>query len=260
MSETSAGATYFAGAMERLENLQRTQLPKIRAAAKLCANSIRQGGLVFLFGSGHSRFLCDEMAPRQGAIVGFVPMAHVGLSTYTDVVGPNGLRPVLFLERYEGYAEQILNGYQFGPHDVMIVISTSGIRPVVVEMAQGAKMRGMPVIAIVSAEHCHQVKAAHSSGRKLIDVADIVLDNQCPPGDCIVEIDGLDWRTGPLSTVSGAVIMNVLRCETAEMLLAEGYKPTIFPSHQLTGNTNAEEQMQRYYTEYRRALSRLYSA
>lgn len=260
MPETSAGTTYFAGAMERLEGLQRTEMPKIRLAARVCADSIRQGGLVFLFGSGHSRFLCDEMAPRQGAIVGFVPMAHIGLSTYTDVVGPNGLRPVLFLERYEGYAEQILNGYQFGPHDVMIVISTSGIRPVVVEMAQGAKKRSMPVIAIVSAEHCRQVEPAHSSGKKLIDVADIVLDNQCPPGDCIVEIDGLEWRTGPLSTVSGAVIMNMLRCETAEMLLAEAYKPTIFPSHQLTGDTNAEEQLQRYYTEYRRALSRLYSA
>lgn len=259
MPDTSAGTIYFARAMERLEDLQRTETPKIRSAARLCADSIRRGGLVFLFGSGHSRFLCDEMAPRQGAIVGFVPMAHIALSAYADVVGPNGLRPVLYLERYEGYAEQILNGYQFGPHDAMIVISTSGIRPVVVEMAQGAKKRGMPVIAIVSADHSRQVEPAHSSGWKLIDVADIVLDNQCPPGDCIVEIDGLDWRTGPLSTVSGAVIMNMLRCETAEMLLAGGYKPTIFPSHQLTGNTNAEEQMQRYYMEYRRALSRLYS-
>lgn len=260
MFEPNAASHYFALAIERLKELERTQLPSIHAAAKVCAESIRQGGLVLLFGSGHSRFLCDEMAPRQGCFVGFVPIAHTALSTYADVVGPNGLRSVLFLERYEGYAERILDGYRFGPHDAIIVISTSGIRPAVVEMAQGARRRGLRVIAIVSVEHCGNVLPAHSSGQKLIDVADIVIDNRCPPGDCLVELEGLDWRTGPLSTVTGATIINMLRCETAELLLRAGYKPTMLPSHQFTGNTSAEEQLERYYTDYRRSLARLYSA
>lgn len=260
MFETHAASVYFAQAIERLKELERTELPNIHEAAKVCAESIGKGGLVFLFGSGHSRFLCDEMAPRQGCFVGFVPMAHVGLSTYADVVGPNGLRPMLFLERYEGYAERILEGYRFGPNDAIVVISTSGIRPVVVEMAQNSKRRGLPVMAIVSVEHCRSVASAHSSGQKLIDVADIVIDNRCPPGDCVVELEGLDWRTGPLSTVSGAMIINMLRCETAELLLRAGFTPTMLPSHQLTGNRGAEEQLERYYTEYRRSLARLYSA
>lgn len=260
MFETHAGSIYFADAMERLKDLERTQLPQIQAAARVCAESIRQGGLVFLFGSGHSRFLCDEMAPRQGCFVGFVPMGHTGLSTYADVVGPNGLRPMLFLERYEGYAERILEGYRFGPHDAIIVISTSGVRPVVVEMAQNSKRRGLSVIAILSVEHCSSAVPAHSSGQKLIDVADVVVDNRCPPGDCMVELEGLDWRTGPLSTVSGAMIINMLRCETAELLLRAGYKPTMLPSHQFTGNHDAEEQLERYYRDYRRSVARLYSA
>jgi uncharacterized phosphosugar-binding protein len=175
-------------------------------------------------------------------------------------VGPNGLRPTLFLERYEGYAEHILEGYQFGPHDVLIVISTSGIRPVPIEMAQHAKRRGLTVIAIVSEQHCRDAAPAHSSGQKLIDVAEIVLDNCCPPGDCIVELDGLDWRTGPLSTVTGAMIINMLRCETAELLLAAGFQPTMFPSHQLPGNHGAEEQIERFYTAYRKSIARLYSS
>jgi uncharacterized phosphosugar-binding protein len=258
--ETHAASAYFGHAMERLKDLERTQLPQIQAAAKLCADSIRRGGLVFLFGSGHSRFLCEEMAPRQGCFVGFVPMTHTGLSTYADVVGPNGLRPMLFLERYEGYAERVLEGYYFGPHDAMIVISTSGIRPVVVEMAQNSKRRGLPVIAILSVEHCRNATPTHSSGQKLIDVADIAIDNHCPPGDCTLEIKGLDWRTGPLSTVSGAMIINMLRCETAELLLRSGYKPTMLPSHQFSNNHDAEEQAERYYTDYRRSLARLYSA
>jgi uncharacterized phosphosugar-binding protein len=260
LSQTSAANLYFAAASDRLQTLQRTQLPRIQAAAQVCADSIREGGLVFLFGCGHSRFLCDEMAPRQGCFVGFVPIAHTALSTYTDVVGPNGLRPTLFLERYEGYAEHIFEGYQFGPHDVLIVISTSGIRPVPIEMAQHAKRRGLKVIAIVSEQHCRSAAPAHSSGQKLIDVAEIVLDNCCPPGDCIVELDGLDWRTGPLSTVTGAMIINMLRCETAELLLAAGFQPTMFPSHQLTGNHGAEEQIERFYTAYRKSIARLYSS
>jgi uncharacterized phosphosugar-binding protein len=77
-----------------------------------------------------------------------------------------------------------------------IVISTSGIRPLVVEMALGAKARRLPVIAIVSRAHCENAKPAHSSGKKLIDVADVVIDNLSPIGDCAVALDGLDWYTG----------------------------------------------------------------
>jgi uncharacterized phosphosugar-binding protein len=260
LSHITASAKYFEGALHRLRELNEREAPKIEAAAELCADRISKGGLVFLFGSGHSRFLCDEMAPRQGAFIGFVPLAHTALSTYTDVVGPNGLRPVLYLEKFEGYAEQILKGYQFGPHDAFVVISTSGIRPVVVEMAQGAKQRGLPVIGIVSVEHCNEAKPAHSSGQKLIDAVDIVIDNHCPVGDCILELEGLDWRTGPLSTVTGAMIINMIRCRTAELLLERGHQPTMLPSHQLTANIGVEEQLDRYYTEYRRALSRLYAS
>lgn len=254
-----AATTYFELALERLQKLKETQLEPVRQTARLCAEKISKGGLIFLFGSGHSRFLCDEMAPRQGCFVGFVPLAHVALSTYTDVVGPNGLRPALYLEKFEGYAEQILEGYRFGPNDAFIVISTSGIRPVVVEMAANAKKRGLPVVAILSVEHCRQAEPAHSSGKKLIDVADIVIDNQCPVGDCLLGLEGLEWKTGPLSTVTGSMIINMIRCETARLLLVGGRKPMMLPSHQFATEASAEEQLEKYYRAYRQSLSRLYS-
>jgi uncharacterized phosphosugar-binding protein len=94
-----------------------------------------------------------------------------------------------------GLAEHILRSFHFGPHDAFIVISTSGIRPVIVEMAMGAQERGLPVIAIVSKAHSEEAKAAHSSGKKLTDCAELVIDNLCPPGDCVLELDGLEWRT-----------------------------------------------------------------
>jgi uncharacterized phosphosugar-binding protein len=140
----------------------------------------------------------------------------------------------------------------------MIVISTSGIRPAVVEMAQGARERGLPVIGICSRAHCEQSVAAHSSGKKLIDVCDVVIDNQCPPGDCVHGVEGLAWKTGPASTVTGAMIINMLRCEVAERLAAGGAQPVMLPSHQFVGNANAAAGLEEFYEAYRKSLRHLY--
>ncbi len=254
----TAQLTYFDRTLALLQRLRDTQAEVIDRAAELCADRIGNGGLVFLFGNGHSRMMCEEMTPRQGCFPGFVALVEHALSNHSAIVGANGLRAPLHLEKYEGYAERILESFTFGPHDAFIVISTSGLRPVVVEMAQGAKARGLPVIAIVSAEHSRTAPPGHSSGARLIDVADIVIDNQCPPGDCIVEVEGLEWRTGPTSTVTGAMIINMLRCGVAEKLVARGAPPVLLPSHQFVGNTTAEAQLERFYEAYRRSLAHLY--
>ncbi|QQS45955.1 MAG: SIS domain-containing protein [Acidobacteriota bacterium] len=254
----NASITYFDKTLEILNRIRKTQLQNIEQAAKICTESISSGGLVFLFGNGHSRMMCEEMTPRQGCFVGFVAMVELALSNHANIVGTNGLRAPLHLEKYEGYAGEILKGFSFGPHDAFIVISTSGIRPVVVEMAMGAKNRGLPVIGICSLEHCEASVPAHSSGKKLIDLVDVVIDNGCPPGDCVVELEGLDWRTGPTSTVTGGMIINMLRCRVAELLLERGIKPVLLPSHQMVGNTSAQEQLERFYDAYRRSLAHLY--
>jgi uncharacterized phosphosugar-binding protein len=253
-----AALSYFEKALDLLNQVRELELPAIDQAAEICASSIAQGGLVFLFGNGHSRMLCEEMTPRQGCFPGFVALVELALSNHANIVGTNGLRAPLHLEKYEGYAEEILKGFHFGPHDAFIVISTSGIRPVVVEMAAGARRRGMPVIGIVSRQHSERSAPAHSSGKKLIDVADIVIDNHCPPGDCVFEVEGLDWRTGPVSTVTGAMIINMLRCEVAERLVARGVKPELLPSHQFVGDRSAAEQLERFYESYRKSLRHLY--
>ena len=254
----SAAQAYFTQAIGLLEELGRSQADVIQKAAELCAERIARGGLVFLFGNGHSRMMCEEMTPRQGCYAGFVALVELALSNHASIVGTNGLRAPLYLENYEGYAEEILKSFHFGPADAFIVISTSGIRPVVVEMAAGAQRRGLPVIAIVSKAHCEQAKPAHSSGKKLIDYADLIIDNQCPPGDCIVELEGLEWRTGPVSTITGAMIINMIRCATAEALLARGVKPVLLPSHQFVGNASAAEQLESFYEAYRMSLKHLY--
>jgi uncharacterized phosphosugar-binding protein len=256
---TTAALTYFEKTAALLDSLRKTQLPAIEKAAELFADRISKGGLVFLFGNGHSRMMCEEMTPRQGCFPGFVALVELALSNHANIVGTNGLRAPLHLEKYEGYAGEILKGIKFGPNDAMVVISTSGLRPVIVEMATGAKQRGLPVVGILSLAHCREAKAGHSSGKKLMDVADILIDNQCPPGDCIVELPGLDWRTGPTSTVTGGMIMNMLRCATAEKLIAKGKPPVLLPSHQFVGNTSAADQLDRFYEAYRKSLGHLYA-
>lgn len=253
-----AAEDYYSLAMERLHQLRDTQMENLDRAAQICTNSIAEGGLVFLFGAGHSRMMCEEMTPRQGGFVGFFALVELAVSTHSSIVGTNSLRGPLHLEKYEGYAEEILKGFKFGPHDAFILISTSGIRPLIVEMALGARARGLPVIALLSRQHGVQSPATHSSGKKLMELANVVLDNQCPPGDCLLELDGLEWRTGPVSTLTGAMLINMLRCEVAERLLARGIKPELLPSHQFIGNTSAEEQLERFYEGYRKSLKHLY--
>ena len=253
-----AELAFFDETIKLLQELKSTQSNVIEKAAELCAERITRGGLVFLFGNGHSRMMCEEMTPRQGCYAGFVALVETALSNHAAIVGANGLRAPLYLENYEGYAEQILESFHFGPNDAFMIISTSGIRPVVVEMAMGAQARGLPVIAIVSKAHCEEAKPAHSSGKKLIDCADIVIDNLCPPGDCVVELEGLEWRTGPVSTITGAMIINMIRCAAAERMLQRGVKPVMLPSHQFVGNTSASEQLDVFYEAYRKSLKHLF--
>jgi uncharacterized phosphosugar-binding protein len=202
--------------------------------------------------------MCEEMTPRQCCYVGWHTIVELGLTFHNLIVGPNGLRQSLHLEKTLGYAEQILRNFAFGPKDVLIVISTSGIREIIIEMAQGAKQRGLSVIALLSRAHCEQSKPAHPSAKKLIDVADVVLDNGAPTGDSLLTIEGCKNKTGPFSTLGGAMVMNMLRCEVAQRLMDRGIEPVFLPSHQFVGSRTVEEQLEYFYAQYAKRVAPLY--
>ena len=254
-----AAERYFHEAMARLQTLLEGQRDALDRAAGLCTEAIASDGLVHLFGCGHSRMMCEEMTPRQGCFVGWHTIVELGLTFHNLIVGPNGLRQSLHLEKTPGYAEQILRNFAFGPRDVLIVLSTSGIREVIVEMAEGARRRGLAVIGVLSKAHCEQAKPAHASGRKLNDVADVLLDNGAPVGDSLLALEGCVNKTGPFSTVGGAMLMNLLRCEVAQRLLDRGIEPVFLPSHQFVGSRTVEEQLEYFYAQYARRVGPLYS-
>jgi uncharacterized phosphosugar-binding protein len=253
-----AAERYFREAQARLRGLLDDQRAALDRAASLCTNAIARQGLVHLFGCGHSRMLCEEMTPRQGCFVGWHTIVELGLTYHNLIVGPNGLRQSLHLEKTPGYAEQILRNFAFGPDDVLILISTSGIREVIIEMAEGARRRGLAVIGVLSRAHCEQARPAHASGKKLLDVADVILDNGAPEGDTLLALDGAPGRTGPFSTLGGALVMNLLRCEVAQRLADQGISPVFLPSHQFTGDTGVEEQLEYFYAQYARRIAPLY--
>ncbi len=255
----SAAERFHQTALARLQQLLDVQRDALDRAAEWCTEAIAADGLVHLFGCGHSRMLCEEMTPRQGCFVGWHTIVELGLTFHNLIVGPNGLRQSLHLEKTPGYAEQILRNFAFGPKDVMIVISTSGIREVIIEMAEAAKQRGLRVIGVVSRVHCEQARPAHVSGKKLLDLADVILDNGAPVGDCLFELEGGAGKTGPFSTLGGALVMNMLRCEVAQRLVRRGIEPVFLPSHQFVGSRTVEEQLDFFYAQYARRIAPLYA-
>src|SRR4051794_39769475 len=173
---------FLAWAHELLDRLAE-QSDEIDAATRLCAEAIAGGGLVHLFGTGHSRIPVEEMFPRYGSYPGFHPIVELSMTFHTQVVGANGQRQAMFIERVEGLAETILSNFELGPPDVMIVFSASGLTAVPIEMAMGARERGLPVVAVTSVAQSEAGEPTHPTGTRLLDHADVVLDLCTPAGD-----------------------------------------------------------------------------
>src|SRR5690606_27506088 len=171
-----AAGLWLAEARRLLERFEETQMEAVARAADIAADAIAAGGLAHLFGTGHSRIPLEEMFPRYGSFPGFHPMAELSMTFHTQVVGSNGQRQAMFIERVEGLAEQILANYELASPDCLFAFSASGRSAVPIEMAMGARRRGLPVVAVVSLEQSGASPSSHSSGTKLVDHADVVID------------------------------------------------------------------------------------
>jgi uncharacterized phosphosugar-binding protein len=230
----------------------------ISQAAELCAQSIAGGGLVHLFGTGHSRILIEEMYPRHGSFPGFHPIVELSLTYHNQVVGANGQRQAMFLEHVEGLGAVIMRNFVFQAPDAFMIFSNSGVNEVVVEVALEAKKRGMPVIAVVSMEHCLTSQPRHSSGKRLPEIADITLDNCTPAGDALVRVEGLEDPVGPGSTVGGAAVVNALKTAIAERLTQLGQPPLVLTSSYFIGAEASARRFEDSYNDYRARVQRVY--
>jgi uncharacterized phosphosugar-binding protein len=253
---TVAGA-WLAEARRVLERIEASQMPAIAEAATLCARAIGEDGLVHLFGTGHSRIPLEEMFPRYGSYPGFHPIAELSMTFHTQVVGANGQRQAMFIERTEGLADAILANFGFGPADVMIVFSASGRTAVPIEMAMGARARGLPVVAVTSVAESMAGLPDHPTGTRLLDHADVVIDLCTPPGDALVLLNGLDTPIGPGSTVANAAIVNEIKVQTAAILLERGALPPVLTSSAVVGSARSAELFEAAYREHARRAGRV---
>ena len=231
----------------------------LEEAARWATDAIGNGGLVHLFGSGHSRIPVEEMFPRYGSFPGFHPIVELSMTFHTEIVGSNGQPQAMFIERVSGLADVILSGYEFGPHDVMMIFSASGRAAVPVEMAIGASERGLPVIAVTSIAESASLEATHASGQRLFEIADLVIDIGTPPGDALVEIEGLDTPVGPGSSLVNVAVVNEIKVRTAELLVAAGHRPDVLSAASVVGEERSRRLFEAAYAEHGRRLARLLS-
>lgn len=224
---TKAYNRYFDRLNDLLQEL-RAQGDQIETASALIAECIGAGGIVHVFGSGHSHMMAEEVFHRAGGLFAFNAMLDVNLTSF-------GTLKAGMVERQEGYAPVILESFDVRPGEVVIVVSNSGINPVPIELAIEAKKRGAKTIAITSAAHYASAKSRHSSGQKLADVADLTVDSRVPVGDAVLTFDGLDAPVAAASTALGAALMNAIVAQTTEALLAAGHQPPVIVSMNIPG-------------------------
>lgn len=225
---------YLESAQRLLEAIEQTQMDAIQRAAAAICDSIAAGGVLHVFGSGHSHILADEAHSRAGGLVPVQPIA--------DPLDGKA-------ERLGGYAVILLDQYDVRPGEVLIVASNSGINPLPIEMALEAKKLGLMVVAITSLVHSVPAASRHSSGKKLYQVADVVIDNCGIAGDAAIDVPGSPGRSGATSTVAGVAIIESIVVQVTENLANRGIVPPILISSNVPGGDEHNKEVRSKYRE-----------
>jgi uncharacterized phosphosugar-binding protein len=242
---------YFDKASAVLRRIEETQLDQIRAAGSLFAEVIAAGRLVHMFGSGHSVIPVMDIFPRYGAYPGFHPIQDPRLM-WIGATGPGGAPELLWLERREGYVRHFLESFVLDPSDAMLVFSHGGLNAAPVEVAQIAREKGLKTVVVTSVQNHRTRQATHSTGKKLADWGDIVIDNCCPPDDAVVAVPGVTGPVAATSTLAAVYISMALVAETASQLAIRGHHVRPFVSPNVT--EAPPDNNDRVYAEYRQRI------
>ena len=227
---------YFKQVGDVLDKVINTQGERIEEAARLVGESLAKDGMLYVFGCGHSHIIGEDLFYRAGGTVPVCAMLDSDLMLHGGAVKSS------HYERMSGLAKPIFDRYCLTPNDVLLIVSTSGINSVPVEMAMCAKEKGIPVIAIVSMAYAED-KSRHMSGKKLHDVADIVLDNGVCHGDASVAIGDSGMKVGPISTISACMIAQSIIVQADENMWKNGIMPPVFVSGNLPGGMEKNQAM-----------------
>lgn len=238
----SGARAYIDAVRAQLDTVVQTQMAAIEVAAALCHRAVAGDGMIWLFGTGHSGLLAIEGHHRAGGLACVAPIQGPGLLMHER--SDFGTR----LERLPGYAPLVVDQYPVRPGDALIVFSNSGANAVPVEAAMRGKKLGLGVIAVLAVAYAVTLEP-RVHGRKLADVADVVIDNGGPPGDALMPVGTDGLRTGPGSTVAGAMILNAVLTEVVQRIVASGEAPPVFISSNMPGSTEHNARLVERYRD-----------
>jgi len=234
---------YFEEIGRILREIANTQGDKIGQAAKCISEAIMNDGVIHVFGTGHSNLLAEEIFFRAGTLA---PVNHI---IDISLAGTVAVTRSAYLERLEGIGAILYQHVRPKPQDVFLIISNSGRNAAPIELAREAKTHGHTVIALTSVTYSKSQPSRHSSGKLLLDYADVVLDNCGRIGDVCVKVPGMDYEIGPTSTVAGAYLLNAVMVQAVFNLKAAGIDPPVFKSGNLEGGMEFNQKLLDRYWE-----------
>ena len=247
MTEMIANA-YHNLVVDLLTRIESTQANALSEAARLIEQALDEGGVLHAFSTGHSHMMVEEMFYRAGGLAPVNPIFDPGTMLHQGALRSTGF------ERLSGYAAVLLQDVETRPGEPIVIVSNSGGNPVPVEMAMLAKQRGLKVIAITSKSISSHLKSRFPSGEKLMDVADILIDNCIEDSDAAIEIDDSGQRAGGLSSIAGIYIVQRLILEVIAEFLKENKLPPIFASANVPGGDQSNLRLINRYKSRVRAL------
>lgn len=227
---TNSAIKYTTALNDVLNHILETQMDQVEKAADIVAAAIAQDGLLYTFGTGHSHVTAEDLTYRAGSLIAVDAIMERSLSGHEKVAQSE------YMERVEGIAKVILDYYEITPHDALLVVSNSGRNAAPIEMAMIAHARGVPVIGVTSLAHSRGTTSRHSSGKKMYEYCDVVIDNLCPKGDCLLRLDGLEQPVGAGSSVATLFILNMIVTQAVQNLLDQGVVPPVGMSGNLDGS------------------------
>ena len=221
---------YCGQIIEGIEKIKKTQIDAITKAAAEIANRLENGGILYVFGTGHSHVLAEEIYARAGGLIQAKAIIPHELTVDLD------MQKSTLMERTDGLADIVFATNKIRCCDALVIVSNSGRNAVPVQMAQGAKERGIFTIGLTNLEHSKNTGSRDKSGKKLYELCDVVLDTCGPVGDALVKAPGKEYYVAPASTIFGALIIEMLVCSIIEIMIVNGKEPLILHSGNIDGN------------------------
>ena len=245
---TGTPTSYLTEVQSRLERLTAdAEAGALDPAIDLMVGALAAGGVIHAFGTGHSQAFVMEISGRAG---GLIPTNGIALR---DVV-LHGTRDASLLaggllERDASIVDELIALTPIGEGDVFLVASNSGVNGSIVGVALAIKDLGHKVIAVTSLEHTNAVTPKHPSGKRLAEIADVVIDNLAPFGDSTVPVGGSGVLAGAVSSITAAYIAQILTLGTSARIQEAGETPPLYLSANIPGGDEHNDALKARYGE-----------